>query len=216
MDEGVIKLYKKLGYSGSLPVAGASPSDQVFSSLAPSPSFGGTAPLVDESMRGVNQVAVKSESADVSPLGPKSRDEFEVRLNTDSEETLARAQAAIDRRVIEAELRANIARTRLAFRSPETAIALVNAKEDVYIEAASASLSEFEFDYLDLEQIPVDSASKKFETVGNALGWTTSSKALHSCSGSHLRITLAYSQASPLMTTTAGATSRSERVRIFV
>jgi hypothetical protein len=64
-------------------------------------------------------------------------DELEERFNTDSEEALARAQAAIDIKRTESELRAYIAQARQALRSPETAVAIVNAEES-HLEVASA------------------------------------------------------------------------------
>jgi hypothetical protein len=170
MNEGLIKLYEKLGYRGPLPADELQAFDLETISLASGNLFNETGVEANDSGATVKQIFVKSDPADEPPLGPEGVDELEKRLNTDPEETLARARAVIDKRLTEEELRSYIAQARLALLSPETAVALVNAEEE-HLEAASALPPEFDFEGMNLDEIPINPGSKKFEPLGDALGW---------------------------------------------
>jgi hypothetical protein len=170
MDDGLIKLYEKLGYRRPLPAAEVQPSDLATISLAPGNLFSETGVEANESGATVKQIIVKPDPAEEPPLGPEGVDELEKQLNTDPEGMLSMARAVIDKGITEAELRSYIAQARLALLSPDTAVALVNA-EEAHLEAASALPPEFDFDGMNLREIPINPGSKKFEPLGDALGW---------------------------------------------
>jgi Calcineurin-like phosphoesterase len=170
MNEGLIKLYEKLGYKGPLPPTEVKPSDLTLESLAPGTLSEETVGRVTDARAKAGQIVTRSDPAEVPPLSPDGVDELEERLNSDTEETLARARALIDEDMTEAVLRSHIEQARMALRFPDTAVALMEA-EDAHFKAANRLPEDFTFEGMDLDDIPIDPGSKKFELLGDLLGW---------------------------------------------
>lgn len=167
MDEQLRRLYERLGYMGPLPADEPEPAaeDESLASAtqpqAPPPSE------VAEEPTAIPQAV---DDAEMPPIGFAGLDELERALNTRPEETLARAREAIDENISETELRATIARARAALDSPGTADSSLQA-ESAHFDSANPLPPDFDFEGIDLGEIPINPGDTKFETVADALGW---------------------------------------------
>ena len=162
MEEKYRRFYESLGYTGP-----ALPSELEASVVT---NEGGPG-VLEEVAEGLPEVPAPQEDwAEVPPLGPEGIDELEEMLNTRPEETLAKAREVFDERISEAELRANIARARMALRSPELAVA-VRETESALFEVSNQLPPGFTFEGMDLNEIDIKPGDIKFETVADWAGW---------------------------------------------
>jgi hypothetical protein len=119
---------------------------------------------------GVDRREEDSAQAELPLLELDDIADLERALDSNPEETLARARLMIDENISETELRATIGRARLALNSPDTAIALMEA-EAAHQDAANPLPPGFNFEGLDLDEINIKPGDSKFEAVADALGW---------------------------------------------
>ncbi len=169
MNSSLKALYERLGYSGPLPGPQAGPADISLESLSVAPLEGsGTTNVVAGTALG--KTIQTQDPAELPPLRPEGVDDLEDQLNSDPEGTLAKARAILDKEITEADLRAIIIQAKMALDSPETAVPMIDA-ELSHMAAAIQLPPDFTFKGMNLEEIPINPGSHKFEKVGDALGW---------------------------------------------
>lgn len=170
MDERHRKLYASLGYTGPAARVDLRPSEFNLEKLSAIPDALPVATDVDGGTAPPEQVIVRTDPAEVPPLSPEGADELEEALNSDPEQTLARAREVLDENLTEADLRARIEGARMALRSPETAVPAIEAAS-AHLAAANPLPTGFTFEGMDLDEIPIDPGDSKFESSGDWLGW---------------------------------------------
>lgn len=171
MNENLKNLYTQLGYKGALPATIPTPSEAAIESVSAAALVN---PSVAESetteSSPADVVVTRVDPAEVPPLSREGIDQLEMELNENPGATVARARQVLDEEITESELRYRINQARLALTSPATAVDFL-AAESFHLEAASQLPPGFEFDGMDLENIPINPGDTKFETEGDALGW---------------------------------------------
>jgi hypothetical protein len=95
-------------------------------------------------------------------------------LDADPEEVLARAKIAFGANLDEATLRERLDIAVRALKAPHESARLLDAEHAV--DFATTTLPpDFGFDGYDPNEIPIDASSRKFEEVGDLLGWMINS-----------------------------------------
>jgi hypothetical protein len=150
MDPELIELYRSLGYRGSLP---------------PSEARAERALRFDAS-----EALVRAGFTDLPPLGLEELEELERLLQSEPDETLARAREAFDTELTLGQLQQAIAQARAALSAPREFLEMREA--DARFRAAVSRLpGDFNFPGIDLAEIPIDPGNTQFESEGDLLGW---------------------------------------------
>jgi len=173
MEEKHKLLYETLGYTGPLETGSQRLSTEVIADelLNPVADDANAGPLIDEAVVVLPTTVLPGQDpAEIPPLDPEGIEQLEESLNLRPEETLIRAREAFDEDISETQLRAMIAQARMALDAPETAIASLEM-DSIHLEAANPLPPDFNFEGMDLDEIPIKPGDTKFETVADALGW---------------------------------------------
>ncbi len=149
MNDDLTKLYRTLGFTGSLPEADAANRTAVAAAQA------------------------AADPAELPPLDAAGLDQLEAMLNRHPRKTLTRMRELIDTELTEAQLRVAIARARQALNAPREAVAAIEADRTFFAAATSALPPDFTFDGMDLNEIPIDPSDRKFENddLVSMFGW---------------------------------------------
>jgi hypothetical protein len=119
----------------------------------------------------VEQPGVIDEAAeDDTLLTPARLDELEKAFARDPEYVLAKFRAAIDADLSLREVEYALEQARLVMDQPQAALAPLEL--EAALEAVTRLPEEFTFPGMDLEKIPINPGTRKFETYGDLLGWS--------------------------------------------
>ncbi|NOT58965.1 MAG: metallophosphoesterase [Acidobacteria bacterium] len=149
MNDDLTRLYRTIGFNGPLP------SDATRTAVAAA-------------------TAVQaSDPAELPPLDAAGLDQLEAMLDRHPRKTLTRMRALVDAELTEAQLRVAIARARQALAAPREAVAAIQADAAFFAAAVPALPPDFIFDGMDLNELPINPADRKFENddLAGMFGW---------------------------------------------